>query len=150
VWGEVEKGPDHRFAAAQRGDCPVILLVHGEYVIKLLAVLRRDPPGPLGTQVETASGGAPLCTVVRRASDVPGAGTRGVYEDLVLQPLAPQHVLEDALGQRRTADISQANEQDAYHLYVIYHLSRQHLAVTPSIHAPQLNLAAVEGGGLPA
>jgi hypothetical protein len=54
---------------------------------------------------------------------VPGAGTRGVHEDLVLQLLAPQHVLEDPLGQRRTADITQANEQHAYHLYVIYQLS---------------------------
>src|ERR671916_287110 len=123
VWGEVKEGPDHRTATAQRGDRPVVLLVHREDVVKLLAVVRRDPPGSLGAQVETASGGASLGTVIRRASDVPGAGTRGVYEDLVLQLLAPQHVFEDPLSQRRTADISQANEQYAYHLYLIYQLS---------------------------
>src|SRR5687767_2687166 len=101
----------------------VVLLVHREDVVKLLAVARRDAPGPLGAQVETAGECAPLGTMVRRASDVPGAGTRGVHEDLILQPLAPQHVLEDPLGQRRTADITQANEQYAYHLCVIYQLS---------------------------
>src|SRR5918992_1779663 len=119
MWSEVEEGTNYRTAAAQRGDRPVVLLVHGEDVVKHLAVIRRDPAGPLGAQVETAGESAPLGTVIRWASDVPGAGTRGVHEDLVLQPLATQHVLEDPLGQRRTADISQANEQDAYHLCVI-------------------------------
>src|SRR5215211_584719 len=106
MWGEVEEGPDHCTTAAQRGDRPVVLLVHGEDIVKLLAVVRRDSPGPLGAQVETAGKCASLGTVVRRASDVPGAGTRGVHEDLVLQPLAPKHVFEDPLGQRRTADIT--------------------------------------------
>src|SRR5215204_1931781 len=123
MWGEVEKGPDHCTAPAQRGDRPVVLLVHREDVVKLLTVVRRDLPGPLGAQVETAGESAPLGTVVRRASDVPGAGTRGVHEDRVLQLLAPQHAFEDPLSQRRTADITQANEQYAYHLCVIYQLS---------------------------
>src|SRR5919107_1884381 len=107
MWGEVEEGANQRAATAQRGDRPVVLLVHGEDVVELLAVVRRDPTGPLGAQVETTCGSTPLSTVIRRASDVPGAGTRGVHEDLVLQLLPPQHVLEDPLGQRRTADIPQ-------------------------------------------
>src|SRR5215204_4736350 len=134
MWGEVEKGPDHRMAAAQRGDRPVVLLVHREDVVKRLAVVRRDLAGPLGAQVETAGESAPLGTAVRRASDVPGAGTRGVYEDFVIQLLAPQHVLEDPLSQRRTADISQANEQDAYHLYVIYHRGGKGVARFEEVH----------------
>ena len=59
---------------------------------------------------EAAGESTPLGTVIRRASDVPGAGTRGVHEDLVLQPLAPQHGLEDPLSQRRTADITQTDK----------------------------------------
>src|ERR671915_2286116 len=106
MWSEVEEGTNYRTAAAQRGDRPVVLLVHGEDVVELLAVVRRDPACPLGAQVETAGESAPLGTVVRRTSDVPGAGTRGVHEDLVLQSLAPQHVFEDPLCQRRTADIT--------------------------------------------
>src|SRR5918998_5381129 len=106
MWGEVEEGANHGPAAAQRGDHPVVLLVHGEDVVELFAVVRRDPPCPLGAQVETAGGSAPLSTVVRRASDVPGAGAGRVPEALVLQPLPPKHVLKDPLRQRRTADIS--------------------------------------------
>src|SRR5215208_4650824 len=100
VWGGVEEGVDHRSAAAQRGDRLEVLLVHGEDVVKLLAVVRRDPAGPLGAQVKTTSVSTPLGTVFRRASDVPGAGPGGVHEDLFLHPLAPQQVLEYPLSQR--------------------------------------------------
>jgi hypothetical protein len=100
MWSEVEEGTNHRTATAQGGDRPVVLLVHGENVVELLAVVRRDPAGPLGAQVESAGESAPLGTVIGWASYVPGAGTRRVHEDLILQPLATQNVLEDPLGQR--------------------------------------------------
>src|ERR671910_344242 len=46
-----------------------------------------------------------------------GLGTprREVQEDLALEPLAPQDALEDALSQRRAADVSHTDKEDAYH-----------------------------------
>jgi hypothetical protein len=74
-----------------------------------------DATGPLSAYVEPPQACAPLRPLVRWMSDVPGAGPGRIYEDLVLQPLAPQNVLEDTLSKWETANITHSNEQHTYH-----------------------------------
>jgi hypothetical protein len=43
-------------------------------------------------------------------TEVPRSGPGRIYEDLILQPLAPQDILEDALSKWGTTYITQANK----------------------------------------
>src|SRR5919112_1494291 len=111
--------PEIRRSTTIRGVLLLDLLLHRQDVVEVVAILRRYPSRPLGAKVQTPRSRAPLRPLIRRVSDVPGAGPGRVHEDLILQPFAPQHVLEDALSQRRAADVSQADEEHAYHKRVL-------------------------------
>src|SRR5918998_1455036 len=114
---EVQKGFNLSVAPSTKGcDRPVVLLVHGQHVVKAVAVVGGYPSCPLAAEVQAARARAPLRPLVRRMSDVPRSSPGGIYEDLVFQPLAPHEVLEDALSQRRAADISHTNKEHAYHI----------------------------------
>jgi len=110
VRGEVEEGTDHRAATAEGGNREVVVLVHGKDIVEGVAVFRCDPARPLGAEVKPTQARAPPRPLVGRASDVPGSRTRGVNEDLILEALAPQDVLEDALSKGRTTYIAHTNE----------------------------------------
>src|SRR5919107_2236035 len=100
---EAQKGPNlGSTSSAKSRDRSLILLVHRQDIVEPLAVVRSDPASPLSACVETPQTCAPLCPLVRRVSDVPGAGPGRVHEDLMLQPLASWDVLEDALRKRGT------------------------------------------------
>ena len=50
---------------------------------------------------------------VRRVADVPVAGARAVDLDLVLEAGLAHEAAHDALRRRRTADVAEADEEDA-------------------------------------
>src|ERR687898_1399543 len=120
---EVQKGFNLSVASSAKGcNRPVVLLVHGQHVVKAVAVVGGYPSCPLAAEVQAPRARAPLRPLVRGMSDVPGAGAGRIYEDLILQPLAPHDLLEDALSKRGTTYITHTDEQHAYHRYGIYHL----------------------------
>src|SRR5829696_4586520 len=82
--GKVQEGTNHGAPSAECGDGAVVVLVHGEDVIEVLTVLRRDAPRPLGADVHPAKGGGVHSPAVGRRSDVPVASPSGVHENLAL------------------------------------------------------------------
>ncbi len=116
IGGVVQERPDIGAPAAAEGrDRPVVLLVHGQHVVELLAVLRSEPAGPLGSEVQPSPPGALLSPRVRGFSYVVRVGPGGVDGDLTIKPLAPHEILEDTLCDRGPANVSHADEQDSYH-----------------------------------
>src|SRR5918995_2971748 len=114
---EVQKGFNLSVASSAKGcNRPVVLLVHGQHVVKDVAVVGGYPSCPLAAEVQAPRARAPLGPLVRRMSDVPRSSPGGVYEDLVFEPLAPQDALKDALSQRRAADVSHTDKEHAYHI----------------------------------
>src|SRR5918992_232943 len=104
---EAQEGLNFSVAPSAKGcNRPVVLLVHGQHVVKAVAVVGGYPSCPLAAEVQAPRARAPLSPLVRRMSDVPRSSPGGVYEDLVFEPLAPQDALKDALSQRRAADVS--------------------------------------------
>src|ERR687894_2245707 len=143
--GEVQEGAHHGVSPAQGGDFPEVLLVHGQDVIEVLAVLRRDEPRPLGAYVQPAEGGGAQRPVVGRGAHVPVPGPGGVHEDLASQALAPDDVLEDALRDRAAADVAHADEQYLYGHRNEYTGGDAGCQGTLR-SAPQPGLAGAEGG----
>src|ERR671921_2584676 len=114
---EVQKGFNLSVALSAKGcNRPVVLLVHGQHVVKAVAVVGGYPSCPLAAEVQAPRARAPLSPLVRRMSDVPRSSPGGVYEDFVFEPLAPQDALKDALSQRRAADVSHTDKEHAYHI----------------------------------
>src|ERR671917_702134 len=111
---EVQKGLNFSVAPSAKGcNRPVVLLIHGQHVVKAVAVVGGYPSCPLAAEVQAPRARAPLGQLVRRMSDVPRSSPGGVYEDLVFEPLAPQDALKDALSQRRAAILDPQNTQNA-------------------------------------
>src|SRR5919112_1295518 len=107
---EVQEGSDLGVAPSTKGcNRPVVLLVHGQHVVKGVAVVGRYPSCPLGAEVQAPRARAPLRPLVRRMTGVPGSSPGGVHEDLAFEPLAPQDALEDALSQRGTTELGSAS-----------------------------------------
>src|SRR4028119_1147254 len=90
IRGKVEEWPSLGTALLAEGSHrPVVLLVHRQDVVEALAVVQRYPSRPLCAEVQTPRACAPLSSLVGWVPDVPRPGSCGVYEDRVLQPLAP-------------------------------------------------------------
>src|SRR5215203_1024528 len=115
VRSEIEEWPHHGATPAKSSNRPVVLLVHREDVIEVLAILRLDAACPLGAYVHATEGGGAQGPVIGRGADVPSAGSCGVNGDLALQALPPKYVLEYALSKRGAADVAHADEEYAYH-----------------------------------
>src|SRR5215210_16803 len=109
---EVEEGPDDGVAVAEGRDGPVVVLVHGEDVVEGPAVFWRDLAGPQVAYIQAPKLRALQRTLVRRAAGVPVARAGRVDLDVALKALAPDHVLEDALGDGTAADVPHADEQN--------------------------------------
>src|ERR687894_2382883 len=84
VRSEIEEGPHHGATPAKSSNRPVVLLVHREDVIEVLAILRLDAARPLRAYVHATEGGGAQGPVIGWGADVPSAGSCGVNGDLAL------------------------------------------------------------------
>lgn len=98
------------FVGSQLDDVLIVLFVHGQDEIEYLKIPQAKLPGVSGHLVAAPPdcfGHADIGFVARVHSD----GSGGIAVDLVGKTSLPDHVPEDVLASRRTADISHTNEE---------------------------------------
>lgn len=88
-------------------------LVHGDHVVEFREVRLIDLPGALAGEVDPPAGGRGLAARIGWVADVPCAGAGGIDGDPVSQSGRCDTFAKDAFRHGRSADVAEADEQDA-------------------------------------
>jgi len=90
-----------------------VVAVHGEDQIEIRKVLRPDAAGALPRYVDAVAFRGGDRTLVGRLAFMPAAGAGGIDRKIAGQPRLGDEMAKNSLGERRTAYIAHANEEDA-------------------------------------